>query len=235
MADTVLWTHRVCVCTQGEKVKVKVAQLCLTLCNLIYTVHGILQARILEWVAFPFSRGSSQPRDQTQVSCIADRFITSWAIREPKNPGVDSFSLLQRLFLTQVWNWGLLHCRQILYQLSYQGSPYRVRRERQIISVYKPSDVKYSDWWDVKIRQRWNWGGPEVPKLVTFICQGETLRAETGKKLEAEFQAARRGRQGEEQKEGHSSWRAVMGVGAGTRGCWQTAVVPPCAVGHRPG
>ena len=48
--------------------EVKVAQLCSTLCNLMdYTVHGILQARILEWVAFPFSRGSSQPRDQTQV------------------------------------------------------------------------------------------------------------------------------------------------------------------------
>ena len=47
-----------------------------------YTVHGILQARILEWVAFPFSRGSSQPRDQTQVSCIAGRFFTSWATRE---------------------------------------------------------------------------------------------------------------------------------------------------------
>ena len=47
-----------------------------------YTVHGILQARILEWAAFPFSRGSSQPRDQTQVSCIAGRFSTSWATRE---------------------------------------------------------------------------------------------------------------------------------------------------------
>ena len=44
--------------------KVKVAQLCLTLCNpMDYTVHGLLQARILEWAAFPFSRGSSQPRD----------------------------------------------------------------------------------------------------------------------------------------------------------------------------
>ena len=40
-----------------------------------YTVHGILQVRILEWVAFPFYRGSSQPRDQTQVSCIAGRFF----------------------------------------------------------------------------------------------------------------------------------------------------------------
>ena len=42
-----------------------------------YAVLGILQARILEWVAFPFSRGSSQPRDWTQVSCIAGRFFTA--------------------------------------------------------------------------------------------------------------------------------------------------------------
>ena len=47
-----------------------------------YTDHGILQARILEWVAFPFSRGSSQPRNRTQISCIAGRFFTSWATRE---------------------------------------------------------------------------------------------------------------------------------------------------------
>ena len=46
------------------------------------SVHGILQARILEWVAVPFSRGSSQPRDQTQVSCIASGFFTVWATRE---------------------------------------------------------------------------------------------------------------------------------------------------------
>ena len=47
-----------------------------------YTVHGILQARILEWVDFPFSRGSSQPRNQTGVSCIAGGFLTSWATGE---------------------------------------------------------------------------------------------------------------------------------------------------------
>ena len=45
-----------------------------------YRVHGTLQARILEWVGFPFSKGSTRPRDQTQVSCIAGRFLTSWAI-----------------------------------------------------------------------------------------------------------------------------------------------------------
>ena len=59
---------------------VKVALSCPTLWDPTdYTVHGILQAKILEWVAFPFSRGSSQPRDRTQVSCIAGGFFTSWA------------------------------------------------------------------------------------------------------------------------------------------------------------
>ena len=59
-------------------VKVKVAQLCPTLCDpMDYTVHGILQARILEWVAVPFSKGSSQPRDQTQVSHITGRLFTT--------------------------------------------------------------------------------------------------------------------------------------------------------------
>ena len=46
------------------------------------SVHGILQARILEWVAIPFSKGSSRTRDQTQVSCLADRFFTVWATME---------------------------------------------------------------------------------------------------------------------------------------------------------
>ena len=67
---------------------VKVAQSCLTLCDPMdysppcSSVHGILQARILEWVAIPFSRGSSQPRGQTQVSCTAGKVFTVWAIRE---------------------------------------------------------------------------------------------------------------------------------------------------------
>ena len=61
----------------------KVDQLCPTLCDPMgYTVHGILQARILEQAAFPFSRGSSQPRGQTQLSRIAGRFFTSLATRE---------------------------------------------------------------------------------------------------------------------------------------------------------
>ena len=62
--------------------KVKVAQLCLTLCDSTdYTVHGILQARILECVAFPFSSGSSQPGIEPMSPALQADF-TNWAIRE---------------------------------------------------------------------------------------------------------------------------------------------------------
>ena len=68
--------------------KVEVTQSCPTLCDSMncsppgFSVHGILQVRTLKWVAVPFSRGSSQTRDQTQVSGIAGRFFTIWATRE---------------------------------------------------------------------------------------------------------------------------------------------------------
>ena len=65
------------------KVKVKVIQLCLTLRNpMDYSAHGILQARILEWGAFHFSKGSSQHKNWTHVSHVAGGFFTSWVIRE---------------------------------------------------------------------------------------------------------------------------------------------------------
>ena len=66
----------------------KVIKSCPTLCNPVdcsspsSSVYGTLQARILEWVTTAFSRGSSQPRDHTQVSCIADRFFSNWTTRE---------------------------------------------------------------------------------------------------------------------------------------------------------
>ena len=70
------------------QVKVLVAQSSLTICDPMNcslpgsSVHGTSQARILEWVAIPFSRGSSWPRDRTQVSWIGDRFFTFSATRE---------------------------------------------------------------------------------------------------------------------------------------------------------
>ena len=80
--------------------------------------HGLYsswdsQARILEWVTFPFSRGSSQPRDQTQVSLLQGIFPTRGL-----NPGLPSPGDLPYPGIDR----GLLHCRQILYQLSYEGS-----------------------------------------------------------------------------------------------------------------
>ena len=79
-----------------------VTQLCPTLCDLVdcsppgSSVHGILQARILEWVAISFSRGFSPPRDQTQVSCTAGRFFTIWTSREAL-PSVSSVAILGHL------------------------------------------------------------------------------------------------------------------------------------------
>ena len=159
---------------------VKSLQSCLTLCDTMNCsppgspVHGILQARMLEWVAMPSSRGSSQSRDPNYVSyvCLLHwhavslpltpalgslyvcmhvyiqyiyvfcavlshsdstqglnsgpphcRFFTVWAPGKLKNTGVGSLSLLQEIFLTQESNWDFLHCWQILYQLSCQGSP----------------------------------------------------------------------------------------------------------------
>ena len=103
----------------------KVAQLCLTLCDpMDYTVHEILQARILEWVAFLFSRSFSQPRDRPRFPALQADSLPAEPQGKPKNTGEGSLSLLQWIFLTQELNRGLPHCRQILYQLSYQGSPY---------------------------------------------------------------------------------------------------------------
>ena len=73
------------------KLKVLVTPSCPILCNPMdcsppgSSVHGIFQARILEWVAIPFSRGSSLPRDRTQVSHNVGRFFTIWAMREATN------------------------------------------------------------------------------------------------------------------------------------------------------
>ena len=71
------WASKDGISVKKKKKKVKVAVMYNTCDPMDYTVHGILQTRILEWVAYPFSRGSSQPRDRTQVSCIAGRFFTS--------------------------------------------------------------------------------------------------------------------------------------------------------------
>ena len=68
--------------------------------------------------SFPFSRGSSQPRSPA----LQADYLPAEPQDKPKNTGVGNLSLLQRIFQTQESNWGLLHCRWILYQMSYQES-----------------------------------------------------------------------------------------------------------------
>ena len=82
--------------------------------------HGILQARILEWVAFPFSRGSSQPRDQTQVSHIAGGFFTSWATREAQSYVYYDFGVIISLVLIfpKCWDHTLCNFLRLLIWLS---------------------------------------------------------------------------------------------------------------------
>ena len=136
------------------------------------TVHAILQARILEWVAFPFSGGSSQPRDGTHISGIAGRLFTSWDTREPKNTGVGSLSLLQRIFPTQESNQGLLHYRQILYQLSYQGSPMAFVKRQD--ATFKKFPIMSNGGVEtthrvVKIKYKWIWNYKKMKDKNLFM------------------------------------------------------------------
>ena len=89
------------------------------------SAHGVFQARVLERVAIFYSRGSSWPRDGTYISCIGRGILHQGGIKgatgKPKNTGVGILlGIFQGIFLTQKLNQGLLHCRWILYQLSYQ-------------------------------------------------------------------------------------------------------------------
>ena len=108
----------------------KVVLLCLTLCDPMdysppgFSVYRIFLARIPEWVAILFSRGSSQPRIKPRSPALQVDSLSAEPPGKPRNTGVGSLSLLQWIFPTQGSNGGLLHCRSsVLYQLSYQGIP----------------------------------------------------------------------------------------------------------------
>ena len=83
----------------------------------------ILQARILEWVAMPSSRDLPNPGTEPSSPTLQAVSLLTESPRKPQNTGMGRLSLLQGIFPTQELNWDLLHCRCVLYQLSYQGSP----------------------------------------------------------------------------------------------------------------
>ena len=116
-----------------------VPQSCPTLFSTprIVTFHaplsmGILQTRILEWVAFHSPGNHSNPEIKPRSPTLQEDSLSSEPPWKPKNTGVGSLSLLQGNFLTQELNWGLLNHRQILYQLSYPGSPQKKSKTYQI-------------------------------------------------------------------------------------------------------
>ena len=86
-------------------------------------VHGILQARILDRVTFPFSRDLPNPGIKSMSPILQADSLPAEPQGKPKNTGVGSLYLLQGIFTTQKLNWGHLHFRWILYHLSHQGSP----------------------------------------------------------------------------------------------------------------
>ena len=107
--------------------KVKVTQSCPTLCNpMYYTIHGILQVRILEWVPVSPSPGDlPNPGIKPWSLTLQGNSLPAEPSGKPKNTEVGSLSLLQWIFLTQESNQGLLHCRWILYQPELLGKPVR--------------------------------------------------------------------------------------------------------------
>ena len=105
--------------------------------------HEILQARILEWVAFPFSRGILQtPGMEPSSPALRVDSLPAEPPGKPKNTGVGSLSLLQWIFRTQGSNQCLLLCRQFLYQLSPQGSS----EIRWVTLKYLPQHLRQSPW-----------------------------------------------------------------------------------------
>ena len=126
----------------------KVTQSCRTLCNpMDYTVHEILQARILEWVSFPFSRGSSQPRDWTQVSCIAGRFFTSWATRREKQGSMNDWMWTalegeESKTMPRIWAW-LFISVQLLSCVWLSATPWTEIRQAPLSFTISWSLVKF--------------------------------------------------------------------------------------------
>ena len=98
----------------NKRLKVKVTQSCLTLYHaMVYTVHGILQARILQRVAVPFSGDLPNPGIKPRSPALQEDSLPAEPHGKSKHTGVSSLSLLQRIVLTQESNWGLLHCRRL--------------------------------------------------------------------------------------------------------------------------
>ena len=133
---------------------------CARLCNSMdCTIHGILQTRILEWVAFPFSKGSSRPRNKPRSHALQADSLPAEPQGKLRNTGMGSLSHLCDLPDPGL-NWGLLHCRQILCKLSYQG----INQIKWKIHLNKEANEAYisSQRWLDQIQGQGSW----------YLCMG---------------------------------------------------------------
>ena len=159
------------------KVKMKVTQSCPTLCDpMDSTVHGILQAKIMDWVAFPFPRGSSQPRDRTQVSRIEGGFFMSWATGEAQeywsglripspadlpDPGIELGSLALHVDSLPTELLGKPNAIYISTKKKERKEIVRYKSNKISINILKPWTTWFKNWqksWiDVSQKKIYRW------------------------------------------------------------------------------
>ena len=119
----------------------EVAQSCPTLCYPVdcslsgSSVHGIFQARVLERVAISFSRGSSQPRNRTRVSCIAGRRFTVWATREA-NQGIKPPTILGWIYMVDTRLWSF----------KFEAPSFYLGNNQIILRINQPSNTRKLGW-----------------------------------------------------------------------------------------
>ena len=121
--------------------------------------RGVLQARILEWIAIPFSRGSSRPRDQNRVSCIAGRFFTVWVLLKPGVSYRFSTNLPTPYLLLFIGCQRGLSLAEWFFQWSLMPSPWRLRS--WVTRGRCPGSLPRVWWWALRMRA----AGPCLPSL----------------------------------------------------------------------
>ena len=161
------------------KVKALVTHSCPTLCDTMdcmhyslpgFSVHGILQARILEWVAISFSRGPSRPRDWSWVPCITDRYFTVWALKSYSIPG----ALLSTLIFLLLIRTTLLMVLVVLIIYSWENQHREMSSFVLFGSQRQRVEELGSGCWSVWFQI------PSSPRHCTAICQNREFKYETG-------------------------------------------------------
>ena len=164
---------------------VKVAQSCPTLCDPM-TIESMEFSRPEYWSGQPFPSPGDLPNPgiEPRSPALQVDSLPAEPQGKPKNTGVGSLSLLQWIFLTQESNWGLLYCRQILYQLSYQGSPilyilykcvYGFIYPHRFTTVTASQQLK-------KDNEIWDFPGDPVANTV-LLCRGPGFNLWSGNEI----------------------------------------------------